>query len=203
MGRFTTSTGRIAPINVLANAPKAFLLAYRRKYWRRYPELPWIPFSAIRYLDSLIRDDWRVWEVGSGMSTIWMASRAAHITSIEADEKWVKRLGEIMAERGISNVDLRYEWHGHRMSAYDCDDQSIDLLYVDGGPRSECLINGFPKVKIGGYVYCDNWASTEFFDRAYDWVERSSSELVPIQTFEDYIPGGFNIGNGVLFRKAG
>jgi hypothetical protein len=40
------------------------------KTLNRYPELPWIPFSAIRAL-RLMRKEWIVREIGAGMSTIW------------------------------------------------------------------------------------------------------------------------------------
>src|SRR5690606_33853280 len=117
-----------------------------------------------------------------------------------ADKAWFEHLSELIKQEGYQNIDLRYEWHGHLMASYD--PVEIDLLYVDGGPRRECLINGFPRVKDGGYVYCDNTDSSF-------WGEGGFTQLVrelgvgyeAIEYFTDFAPATFSVSEGALIRK--
>ena len=53
-------------------------------------DLPWWTFAAIEETDKFLksRQDAKVFEYGSGASTIWLARRAAIVVSIEQDEGW-------------------------------------------------------------------------------------------------------------------
>lgn len=180
--------------------------AVLRKSLGLYPSLPWIPFQAIARLDGIIKLDWSIYEFGSGKSTAWLAKRSAHVISYEADETWFKRLRHEFARDNITNVDLRYEWRGHIMSQYEnVSDESLDLLYIDGGPRGDCLIAGFDKVKIGGFIYLDNWDSGHFWSNHMGDAKKFLSDK-PIGTFEselieDYVPGMPTIQQSLLIRR--
>src|SRR5687767_14656423 len=50
--------------------------------------IPWICYSAIDFLSSRVRRDWRVCEFGSGNSTLWWAERVASVVSVEHDRAW-------------------------------------------------------------------------------------------------------------------
>ncbi|MFH0879142.1 MAG: hypothetical protein V2A34_05480, partial [Lentisphaerota bacterium] len=54
--------------------------------------IPWITYSALQFLESRIRKDFRVFEYGCGNSTLWWANRVQQVTSCESDEQWVRRI---------------------------------------------------------------------------------------------------------------
>ena len=66
--------------------------------------LPWYSYSMIAFLSDKVRPDMRVFEYGSGYSTLWWARRVAHVTSCEHDQYWYDTLNAKVP----SNVDLRY-----------------------------------------------------------------------------------------------
>lgn len=174
----------------------------KRKLLNRIPRLPWIPFEAIARLDGLLTRDSVVWEVGSGFSTLWLSQRAKKVTSIEASRAWFERLSALIGHEGIRNVDLRFEWQAERMADFsELPDESLDLLFVDGGPRGECLLNGFPKVRGGGYVYLDNWDSRHFWGPASEFPETHAARIAWKQSFIDYVPAQFGVYEGLLIQK--
>lgn len=203
MSRFHTSKGQFVGWSKLPNGARAFTQAINRKLFGKYPRRPWIPFSAGQALEEIVTPEFVVWEIGAGYSTLWLSDRVKHVTSIEAARDWYERLAAILAQEGKRNVDLRYEWVADRMADFSqVADGSLDLLFVDGGPRGRCLALGFSKVKAGGYVYLDNWDTAEFWGGEIDFPERHRKEISETRTFVDYVPAQFGVYAGLLMRKA-
>src|SRR5688572_9711262 len=66
---------------------------------------PWITFDAIDFLKARARPDMRVFEFGSGGSTLFWASLGAQVTSIEHNPAWYEILKPRLA--GNSRIDCR------------------------------------------------------------------------------------------------
>ena len=81
---------------------------------RTSPERPWIVPAAIGWLGRRMRRDWTVLELGSGRSTVWLGKRAGRVHRYEDNEFWVDRARELVAERGLQNVEIRRS-AGHRV----------------------------------------------------------------------------------------
>jgi hypothetical protein len=54
--------------------------------------VPWFTYPAIRFLQRLVRPDWRVLEYGSGNSTRWWAKRVVQVVAVEHDPAWAAAL---------------------------------------------------------------------------------------------------------------
>jgi hypothetical protein len=200
--RLFTQNGAFVGRN-LPNILPAFVQAVRRKVSNRYPDMPWLSFSAVRAIDRLARKEWVAYEIGAGMSTVWLSRRVAHLISIEADQNWYSKLQNILECQNIHNVDLRLEWRGHLMSDYSAvPDESLDFLLVDGGPRAECFYNGFPKVRRGGYIYLDNIDHTNLWPGLDHFIEEQRSAITHITRFIDYSPAQVMVGEGWLIQKS-
>jgi hypothetical protein len=203
MSRFSTSAGKFVGLNHLPNITISLCQAIVRKTTGHIPRLPWIPFAARKALESVITPDFFVWEVGAGFSTLWLSDRVKKLVSIEAARDWYENLGAIIAKEQIKNVDLRFEWVADRMADFsELPDESLDLLFIDGGPRGQCLENGFRKVKKGGYVYLDNWDTKIFWDDAVSFPERNAALIAEVRSFVDYVPAQVGVYEGLLLKKA-
>jgi hypothetical protein len=146
---------------------------------------PWIPFEAANWLEHYLKPHMKVFEYGSGGSTIFFAERVAEVTSIEHDQQWHAQVSRALVQRGISNCSC--ELHVPRPIAgspsaindsqssrfiYDdyyaatvheyveaidvYPDRTFDLVLVDGRVRTECIQYALPKIKPGGYLMLDN-----------------------------------------------
>ena len=200
--RFHTSNGQFVGWSKLPGGGMAFGQAVIRKIFGRIPRQPWIPFAARKALQEIIHRESVIWEVGAGYSTLWLADRAKNVTSIEASKEWHDRLAGIIAVEHIENIDLRYEWEAQRMADFsELKDGSIDLLFIDGGPRGQCLANGFQKVKSGGYVYLDNWDSKHFWGDQVDFPSANKAMIAEKTSFVDYVPAQFGVYEGLLLKR--
>lgn len=120
--------------------------------------VPWISYRATNDLGRLISPDWRVLEYGAGMSTVWFASRARFVFSVESNPEWHRRIREILDRRRLTNVQLEYRPSecGQYADLRELEDHSFDLALIDGECREVCVSASLLKVRRGGYVYLDN-----------------------------------------------
>jgi len=198
-GRFTTSNNKKPELIKFLNFPISLYQAMIRKLFNIYPELPWIPFNAVKQLDKIIKPDWKILEIGSGMSTIWLAKRCGSIISIEADNKWVDLLGVKIKAKGLKNIELLNIWQREEMADFSkYPDAYFDFIYIDGGPRELCCTNALAKLKKGGYIYVDNTDSDKL-------VENGPNILKPHfekhEYFVDFVPGNIMVNEGMIFYK--
>jgi hypothetical protein len=201
--RFHTEEGALPPLRALLSVPISLWQIVRFRLTGRRPETPWIPFSAIRYIRRQVRREWRVLEIGSGMSTLWFAERCAEVDSIEADVSWHERLVAELAARG-SQARVHYRWRWDHMCDFSMwPDRSLDLLFVDGGPRPECVEAGLAKVRPGGLIYVDNTDQPRTSGRSKDLLIRLAREPgTELTTFRDFVPGNLFVNEGMLLRLA-
>lgn len=65
--------------------------------------LPWYSYPMIAFLSDRVRPQMRVFEYGSGYSTLWWSERVAQVTSCKHDQDWY----DLLRARAPANVDLR------------------------------------------------------------------------------------------------
>ncbi|MCM0620070.1 class I SAM-dependent methyltransferase [Nocardioides bruguierae] len=114
----------------------------------------------------------RVFEWGSGASTLWLAERAGEVHSVEHDAGWA----QVLAPRLPGNVDLRVvapvpsssprvssAKPGHAgldfsayVSAIDDVEGELDLVVIDGRAREACLARALERLAPDGLVVFDN-----------------------------------------------
>lgn len=141
--------------------------------------VPWVPFDVCVWLREHVGAKSRVFEWGSGGSTVFLGSRVESLVSIEHELEWYERVRAELARRGLSRVD--YRWmapepeppNGQRYSsgysltrglgfrAYveairEFPDQAFDLILIDGRARTSCLEAAWSKVRHGGHILLDN-----------------------------------------------
>jgi predicted O-methyltransferase YrrM len=85
--------------------------------WQRYIDLrsnaltderPWITFEAIDFLNSILSDSMKVFEYGSGGSTIFFAKNVKEVISVEHDETWFQSVSASLKAKGLKNTDNLY-----------------------------------------------------------------------------------------------
>lgn len=144
----------------------------------------------------------RVFEYGSGGSTLWFADRGCVVVSVEHDTYWHRRVmvalspeertrvcclccppvaaaDPIRQARWMSgsqaHTGLSFERYVRAIDKYE--DHSFDLILVDGRARNAALRRAWPKVREGGVLVLDN------SDRAR---YRGAMEELPLSTRKDY-----------------
>jgi len=116
--------------------------------------MPWWNDRAIRYLAQHLRPGDRVFEWGSGASTVWLVARGAEVTSVEHDPDWVSKVRMRCPAADVRAVPENARDYVAAIDEFR--DGSFDVVIVDGVYRGECLHRGAPKVRPGGLLVLDD-----------------------------------------------
>lgn len=147
---------------------------------------PWISFAAIQFLKNILKKDMRVYEYGSGGSTLFFASRVNNVISTEHNRNWYNTVVEEINHHGIHNCQIRlfeptpepviinqdvsdpdayisgdenYRGMSFKNYASSIDmypDEYFDVVFIDGRSRPSCFKHAMEKVKRYGYLVLDN-----------------------------------------------
>jgi hypothetical protein len=147
-------------------------------------DVPWWTYSAISEVDAFLSDrdgKARVFEYGSGASTVWLAKRAGAVHSVEHDAAWADGLRPKLAD--LEHVELicvepdertpqstvvsaRRGHEGYDYARYvEAMDEvggSFDVVVIDGRARSACLENALRHLSDDGLIVFDNAARSRY-----------------------------------------
>lgn len=141
-------------------------------------DVPWWTFESSAIVDAFLRGrrDARVFEWGSGASTIWLARRSASVTAVEHDLEWGETVRGLLPPDAA--VDLRLikatpavgapgEARSSKpgaqelnfreyVDAIDSVGGEFDLIIVDGRARESCIVAAMPHLASDGLLVVDN-----------------------------------------------
>lgn len=129
-------------------------------YVLKPPFRPLLNDEAIEFLESIVQPDWYVFEYGSGASTLWFRGRVAHARSIESNQDWYDAVRDVDLERVIDVIfspatcQEESEEYASRINAFEND--TFDLVFIDGDARPWCIRYARAKVKPGGWMVVDD-----------------------------------------------
>jgi hypothetical protein len=133
-------------------------------YEKTHPSQPWLTRTANEILDSYLKKTDVGLEFGSGRSTLWIAKRIAHLTSVEDNDAWAANVLKMLTQAGLANVDYRFfpiDSSDARASKYvkvadEFADTSLDFCLVDGTLREYCTLKVVDKIRPGGLLVIDD-----------------------------------------------
>lgn len=172
-------------------------------------DVPWWTYDAIERVEAFLasRENPRVFEYGSGASTVWLAKRAHHVTSVDHDAAWVSRLQPRLAK--LDNVTLELAepdavadpdpyFHsrkeGYRGRSFRTYVETIaraegpfDLIVIDGRARPACLGEAVGRLAEGGMIVFDNSHRAHYREGLHGCglVRSVTRGLVPSLPFPD------------------
>lgn len=141
-------------------------------YQRRHPDEPWLSPDANAVLSRfLLATDIGV-EWGSGKSTLWLARRLGHLTSVEDVPRWHRRVAAQLEAAQVDNVtyhlapppprDDTARSSDYVSVANRFEDGSLGFALVDGSAREHCAAAVLPKIAPGGVLVLDD--TNGYFD---------------------------------------
>jgi hypothetical protein len=170
---------------------------------------PWISLAAIDYLESILHPEARVFEWGSGGSTLFLASRARSVVSVEHNRQWFEQVRTRAAQLGLTNCEILLiepepgverpvgdpsDWNGYVSSAAEFSgctfrnyvtfidsfaDEYFDLILIDGRARPSCFKHALRKVRVDGHIVWDNTERSYYEVAMRHATERASRADLP------------------------
>lgn len=117
--------------------------------------LPWLTYPFIHFLEGRLDKEFRLFEYGSGQSTLYFAKRVKKVVSVEHDRDWYDHL----AGRLPSNATVHYkelEYGGEYARFILSTEENYDLVIIDGRDRVNCCCASVDAVKDNGVIILDN-----------------------------------------------
>lgn len=142
--------------------------------------VPWLPYLVTDYIKQLKPQ--RVFEWGSGESTLFFLSLGAEVISIEHDAEWYGKIGERLFQLSMEDChvvpyhdgtigsnpanpihyksastelgEVNFKKYASIIDAYK--GSKFDLILVDGMARASCLYHAASHVAENGCIILDN-----------------------------------------------
>jgi hypothetical protein len=213
-------------------------MKYFRQWWKYRKtgtgtltaEIPWLVFDVITYLERYLNKELRVFEYGSGGSTIFFAHRVKEIISVEHDAAWYKMVAAYIKTHTYENIDyrllepvedtgfakkkwdepadfisIRGEYRGKSFEAYatqinSCPDNYFDLVVVDGRVRASCIQQSISKVKKDGILLLDNADRGYYLSPFPELNESSKWKSIVFEGHFPFAPASV-LNTTILFQK--
>jgi len=137
-------------------------------YWESGPHMlehghPWLTPGAVLYLVNHLKPSFAVFEIGSGGSTIFFASRCSSVVSVESNETWHKSVTDELGKRQLNNVQVFSRTNQSAIEEFvrNRHDEEFDCILVDpvgSFDRSSLVRLCRPKLRQRGLLIIDNFA---------------------------------------------
>ena len=165
--------------------------------------LPWWSYKAIEYVNSIIEGK-KIFEYGTGGSTILFSKKAKSIVAVEDDRKWMDKVQSRLEELNILNVEVilaEYDFKNpvdFEQSEYirTVDKEDFDIIIIDGQDwsfqeRIKCFKYVEPRMKAGEFIIVDDfWRYPQL---------REISRAKECKVFESVGPGRLGVTSTAIF----
>jgi predicted O-methyltransferase YrrM len=131
--------------------------------------LPWFSYAAIDFLSGFLRPSMRVFEYGTGGSTLFFARLAARVRSVEDNPQWFELVSNGVKQAGLCNVELKLcpfdfkQAEGFENSEYlrAIGEDRYEVIVIDGSEewkkvRPICFVEAEKHVGPGGIIVVDD-----------------------------------------------
>lgn len=160
---------------------------------------PWLVFDAIDFLSSLPLEGKKVFEYGSGGSTLFWLEHGTELVSIEHDPDWYTLMYPRL--KGMTRVDYRlvqmepvedkdirdtadpnlylsedlssvgYDFRNYVCQIDTFPHDYFDLVLVDGRARPACITHSVSKVKVNGLLILDNADRLYYTAQTHEYLQ--------------------------------
>lgn len=134
--------------------------------------IPWFTYSFIYFFEQRIKPRFKIFEFGSGNSTIWLSSFGCDISSVEHDEKWFRFLKPRFAKIPNIKSSLKALSNGSYSNSILDDNRTFDIVIIDGRDRVQCCKNSLLALKSNGVIIWDNSERKEYSE-GYEFLEKN------------------------------
>lgn len=158
--------------------------------------LPWVTYSFIDFIKDRLNKEHKIFEYGSGNSTIFYAKRVARVVSVEHDENWYQKILGSKPENA-EMIFTKLETGGEYSKKAVLSNEKFDIIIVDGRDRVNCCIESVQALTPNGVVVLDDSHRVKY-DGARAFLLNNGFKELP---FTGIAPGLFYLKTTSVFYK--
>ena len=130
--------------------------------------MPMYTYPCYEWLNSIDWNDSKVFEYGTGYSTIWWQNKNVDYYAVEDNKQWHDMIED------KTNIEYKPGHHKYIESIYKYDFK-FDVIVIDGVVRFDCIKPALERIKDDGIIIFDN---TDWHKSSKEQLDRS--DLIPI-----------------------
>lgn len=147
----------------------------------------WMPFSINDWLEERLTGEERVFEWGSGSSTIWFEKRTREIISVEDNSDWYIK---VKADLNKNNSKLLFKTGEDYINCIK-DKGKFDIIVIDGRQREKCFDIAKNHLKPNGIIIYDDVHLKNRFSGDKKVFSKIFKGIAPYKAFSNWQTGVF------------
>lgn len=157
--------------------------------------IPWLSYSAIKFLDEKLDESMTVFEYGSGMSTFYLSRRTKETVSVENYKDWF----DVVESQLSRNSKIIYQELDDINSYANSikGDRKYDLIIIDGRERVECCKIATEYLNENGILIFDD-GEREKYQEIYPFMQKKEFKHIK---FYGLRPASSYFDSTVIFYK--
>ena len=125
--------------------------------------IPWCTYSFIKFIEPRLNKDFKVFEYGSGNSTLWYAKKVGEITAVENDLDWFNKVSSSLpANAEVIYCELKND--GEYCRQVTSQNNMYDIIIIDGRDRVNCVMHSINCLSDDGVIVFDNSDLPEYVE---------------------------------------
>ncbi|MGA7838412.1 MAG: hypothetical protein WB996_10625 [Ignavibacteriaceae bacterium] len=159
--------------------------------------VPWVTYPFIDFISTRLKNNFTVFEYGSGSSTLFYSKRVKELTAVEHDKEWFNKIKGIMPQ----NVNLEYnseDEDGTYCRTIESQNKKFDLIIVDAVDRNNCIKISPGYLSDNGIIILDD-SEREQYEEGKNLL---SSQNFKCLDFWGISPGYLNRKCTTIFYKS-
>jgi hypothetical protein len=160
-------------------------------------DLPWVTYSFIDFIKPRLNKELRIFEYGSGSSTLFYAKRVGKVVSVEHDKDWYSKILSLKP----SNAEMIFtelQTDGAYSKKAASLGEQFDVIIVDGRDRVNCCKHSVAALSPEGVLVLDDSERPDYEKARTYLKEKGFKEL----SFSGISPGLFYLKATSVFYKA-
>ena len=155
--------------------------------------LPWLNYSLIHFLQERLHRDVKVFEYGSGYSTLFFSQFVTELTSIDHVPEWASLVNDRLTKPGHKVIS-----HSNPHAYVNALPDDQDLVLVDGIHRPEALVHAAQRISPAGVVILDDCHRADYQDA----IEATQAWGFKRLTFVGPRPQSLGLGQTSVFYRS-
>jgi len=129
--------------------------------------IPWFSYPAIEFLNHLDLRKRKIFEYGSGNSTLYWIKKCAFVFSVESNNKWFNTINEKINSKK-AKIILETKRNKY-INSIDIQTTPYDIIVIDGIERYKCTKKAVTKLSKSGFIILDN---SDWFPKTCTWLRK-------------------------------
>jgi len=158
--------------------------------------LPWVTYPFIDFIRPRLKKDFKIFEYGSGSSTLFYAKYVKKVVSVEHDEAWFNKI----VKNKAANAEMifsKLETGGEYSKKAVTYGELFDIIIVDGRDRVNCCMSSVAALSPAGVLVLDDSERPEYEKACAFLKEKGFKQL----SFSGISPGLFYLKATSVFYR--